>query len=146
MRKFWQENTQCSFAFEKLTRPALPTNDGTYIVTSRIPNESTSPTLHNGTHSLDVCSTERLRKLFPSSVGFESIKSQRRRIREYKRREPKTSSFNRYPTHTCPLPQMSSSPKASSSSRGSSSSSSRSATHLHKGSACLNCRRRKIVK
>ncbi|KAK0484959.1 hypothetical protein IW261DRAFT_1560627 [Armillaria novae-zelandiae] len=39
---------------------------------------------------------------------------------------------------------MSSSPKASSSSRGSSSSSSRSSTHLHKGSACLNCRRRKI--
>ncbi|KAK0194190.1 hypothetical protein F5146DRAFT_998615 [Armillaria mellea] len=35
---------------------------------------------------------------------------------------------------------MSSSPKASSSSRGSSSSSSRSSTHLHKGSACLNCR------
>ncbi|KAK0223632.1 hypothetical protein IW262DRAFT_1368270 [Armillaria fumosa] len=59
-RTFWQENTQRSFAFEKnkLTRPALPTNDGTYIVTSLIPNESTSPTLHNGTHSFDVCSTE----------------------------------------------------------------------------------------
>ncbi len=132
-RMFWQENTQRSFAFEKLTQPPLPTNDGTYIYCDVTSHYRMTLRLlpYTMEHSLGrVFYRATTQATSPSSVGFESIKG----------RSPRHPQLQSLSNHTNPQPQMSSSREAGSSSRGSSSSSSRSSTHLHKGSACLNCR------